>query len=41
MGFYAHLGGVPVNERPSPGWSGALRETAFRWSDIRALAAAG
>ena len=41
MGFYAHLGGVPVSDRPSPGWSGALRETAVRWSDIRALAAAG
>jgi ribosomal protein S18 acetylase RimI-like enzyme len=40
MGFYEHLGGVAVSERPSPGWSGAMRETAFRWSDIRALAAA-
>jgi ribosomal protein S18 acetylase RimI-like enzyme len=40
MAFYQHLGGVAVSERPSPGWSGALRETSIRWSDIRALAAA-
>ena len=37
MAFYDHLGGVPVSERPSPGWSGALREIAYRWSDIEIL----
>ena len=36
-GFYAHLGGAPAGERQVTGWGGALKETAFRWSDIRAL----
>jgi GNAT superfamily N-acetyltransferase len=35
--FYAHMGGVPVEERPVSGWGGGLMETAYRWSDIRAL----
>lgn len=37
-GFYAHLGGVVTAERPVSGWGGGLRETAYRWSDIGALA---
>lgn len=36
-GFYVHLGGKAVAERPVTGWGGGLRETAYRWRDIRAL----
>ncbi|HEY2179700.1 MAG TPA: GNAT family N-acetyltransferase [Caulobacteraceae bacterium] len=36
-GFYDHLGGVAVDERPVSGWGGGLLETAYRWSDIGAL----
>jgi ribosomal protein S18 acetylase RimI-like enzyme len=36
-GFYAHLSGVPIAERPVSGWGGSLDETAYRWSDIRTL----
>ena len=39
-GFYAHLGGAPVAERPVAGWGGGLRETAYRWRDIGTLASA-
>jgi GNAT superfamily N-acetyltransferase len=35
--FYDHLGGKPVEERTVGGWDGAFRETAYCWSDIRAL----
>ena len=37
-GFYAHLGGVRVGERPVRGWGGGLMETRYRWADIGALA---
>ncbi|HWE99525.1 MAG TPA: GNAT family N-acetyltransferase [Caulobacteraceae bacterium] len=36
-GFYDHLGGVPVDERMVGRDDGDLRETAYRWSDIRVL----
>lgn len=36
-GFYAHLGGVPVDERDVNGWGGGLRETLYRWSDLGVL----
>jgi GNAT superfamily N-acetyltransferase len=36
-GFYAHLGGTPVAERPVSGWGGGLMETAYSWSRIGAL----
>lgn len=36
-GFYDHLGGVPVDERPVGRDGAELRETAYRWSDIRVL----
>jgi GNAT superfamily N-acetyltransferase len=36
-GFYAHLGGVPVEERPVNGWGGGLLETSYRWSDVSGL----
>ena len=36
-GFYAHMGGVPVEERPVNGWGGGLLETAYRWGDIGVL----
>lgn len=36
--FYEHLGGVEVAERPARGWGGGYRESAYRWSDIGALA---
>ncbi len=35
--FYAHLGGVRVDERPVRGWGGDLSESAYRWEDIRSL----
>jgi ribosomal protein S18 acetylase RimI-like enzyme len=37
-GFYEHLGGVSVSERPVVGWGGGLMETAYRWPDIDRLA---
>ncbi len=37
-GFYAHLGGVRVGERPVRGWGGGLMETRYRWADIGTLA---
>ena len=40
-GFYEHLGGLPVAERTVQGWGGGLRETAYSWSDIDRLVAAG
>jgi ribosomal protein S18 acetylase RimI-like enzyme len=36
-GFYTHLGGVPVEERPVNGWGGGLLETAYRWGDVGRL----
>ncbi|HEY1447699.1 MAG TPA: GNAT family N-acetyltransferase [Caulobacteraceae bacterium] len=39
-GFYAHLGGTPVAERPVSGWGGGLMETAYSWSRIGALTGA-
>jgi GNAT superfamily N-acetyltransferase len=38
--FYERLGGVAVRKRPVSGWGGGLMETAYRWSDIGALARA-
>ena len=40
-GFYEHLGGQAVAERTAPGWGGGLRETAYSWTDIDRLVAAG
>jgi ribosomal protein S18 acetylase RimI-like enzyme len=37
MGFYEHLGGEPVAERPVRGWGGGFSETAMSWPDISAL----
>ena len=37
-GFYAHLGGTPVAERPVSGWGAGLGETAYRWRQIGSLA---
>ncbi|HEY5289314.1 MAG TPA: GNAT family N-acetyltransferase [Caulobacteraceae bacterium] len=39
MGFYAHLGGAPAEQRRVAGWGGTLRETAYRWSAIGRLTA--
>jgi len=36
--FYEHLGGEAFAEVPSHGWGEGLTETAYRWSDIDALA---
>ncbi len=38
-GFYAHLGGRMLGERPVRGWGGGLTETAYRWDDISRLVA--
>ncbi len=38
-GFYAHLGGRVLGERPVRGWGGGLKETAYRWDDIARLVA--
>ncbi|HEX7759825.1 MAG TPA: GNAT family N-acetyltransferase [Caulobacteraceae bacterium] len=38
-GFYAHLGGRVLGERPVRGWGGGLKETAYRWADITRLVA--
>jgi ribosomal protein S18 acetylase RimI-like enzyme len=40
-GFYAHLGGRPIAERAVQGWGGGLKETAYRWDHIGALARLG
>ena len=37
-GFYERLGGRAVQERTVSGWGGGLKETAYRWDDIRTLA---
>jgi len=36
-GFYERLGGLAVQERSVSGWGGGLKETAYRWDDIRTL----
>jgi ribosomal protein S18 acetylase RimI-like enzyme len=38
-GFYERLGGKAIGQRPVSGWGGGLLETAYRWDDIRKLAA--
>jgi len=38
-GFYAHLGGRVLAERPVRGWGGGLKETAYRWDHIARLVA--
>jgi GNAT superfamily N-acetyltransferase len=40
-GFYAHMGGRPSEERAVSGWGGGLKETAYRWDDIRTVADQG
>jgi ribosomal protein S18 acetylase RimI-like enzyme len=37
-GFYERLGGEAFAEVASKGWGEGLTETAYRWSDIGALA---
>ena len=39
-GFYEHLGGAFIGERPVRGWGGGLMEARYQWRDIRALIAA-
>ena len=37
-GFYEHLGGRAAEGRAVSGWGGGLKEIAYRWDNIRALA---
>jgi len=40
-GFYEHLGGIAIADRPVRGWGGGFRETAIHWRDIEQLTQAG